>query len=230
MLRVGLTGELGSGKSTVARLLAQRGAVVLSSDEMGRAMMQPGQPVYAWIVERFGSSIVQKDGSIDRKALAHIAFDPLHPRIEELNAIVHPAVIAEQAKQITSIAQTQPDAIVVVESALIFSTRYAPGGSWSERFDCIVLVTAPEETKLARFLDRAANGRQLSAEERLALHNDARRRLAQQRIVGVEEVERDPSKCVTLPNEGSLAELEQQVTVLWRMLTQLERDRTLSQS
>jgi dephospho-CoA kinase len=225
MLRVGLTGELGSGKSTVARMLAERGAVVLSSDEMGRAMMQPGQPVYAQIVERFGSGIVQQNGSIDRKALGRIAFDPRHTRIEELNAIIHPAVIAAQARQIATIARAQPEAIVVVESALIFSTKYAPGGSWSERFDCIVLVTAPEEMKLARFLDRVANGRRLSSGERLAIQTDARQRLVQQRIG-----ERDTSGCLVLHNDGSLAALEQQVDALWQRLKQFDHSSTSSRS
>ncbi len=91
MLRVGLTGELGSGKSTVARMLAERGAVVLSSDEMGRALMQPGQPVYAQIVATFGNEVIAADGSLDRKKLAALAFDAKQPRVEELNALVHPA-------------------------------------------------------------------------------------------------------------------------------------------
>src|ERR1700744_4901601 len=158
MLRVGLTGELGSGKSTVAQMLAARGAIVLSSDEMGRAMMQPGQRAFAQIIERFGSAILNGDGPLNRHALAHLAFDANNPRIEELNAIIHPAVIAAQAEQIAVIARTQPHAIVVVESALIFSTKHTPEGSWRSRFDCIVLVTAPDDTKIERFIRRSARG------------------------------------------------------------------------
>ena len=75
MLRVGLTGDLGSGKSTVARMFAERGAVVLSSDEMGRAMMQPGEAVYTAIAERFGKGVVAPDGSLDRRELARLVFD-----------------------------------------------------------------------------------------------------------------------------------------------------------
>lgn len=220
MLRVGLTGELGSGKSTLAHMLGERGAVVLSSDEMARAMMQPGEPVYAQIVALFGSGVLQPDGSLDRKALAHLAFDPRHPRAEELNAIVHPAVIAEQARQIAAIAKIQPHAIIVVESALIFSTRYAPRGAWHERFDCIVLVTADEETKIARFLERMANGRVLPAEERVSLQADARQRLAQQRIA-----QQNASQCLELHNNGSLTELKQQVESLWQRLLRLERNK-----
>src|SRR5579875_2821849 len=139
MLRVGLTGELGSGKSTVAQMLAQRGAIVLSSDEMGRAMMQPGQPAFAQILRRFGLSVLSRDGTLNRSALAKLAFDPQHPRVEELNAIIHPAVIAAQAEKISELERTNPHAIVVIESALIFSTKHAPGRGWAERFDCIVL-------------------------------------------------------------------------------------------
>ena len=90
MLRVGLTGELGSGKSTVAHLLGQYGAVVLSSDEMGRALMQPGAPVFAAIADAFGPGVLASDGTLDRKALAALAFAPKHPRVEELNCLIHP--------------------------------------------------------------------------------------------------------------------------------------------
>src|ERR1700744_3845596 len=110
MLRVGLTGELGSGKSTVAHMLAEHSAVILSSDEMGRAMMQPGQPAFAQIVARFGPTILNPDGTLNRHALAKLAFDANNPRIEELNAIIHPAVIAAQAEKMAEIARTQPHA------------------------------------------------------------------------------------------------------------------------
>ena len=80
MLRVGLTGDLGSGKSTVARMLAERGAVVFSSDEMGRELMQPGQAVYAEIVRVFGPEVVAADGGLDRSRLAAMAFDRANPQ------------------------------------------------------------------------------------------------------------------------------------------------------
>src|SRR5579875_230116 len=113
MMRVGLTGELGSGKSTVARLLAEHGAIILSSDEIARAMMQPGHPVYQAIVDRFGPEILFGDGQINRPALARIAFAPDHPRIEELNTIVHPPVLAEQERLLADLARKKPNAIVV---------------------------------------------------------------------------------------------------------------------
>jgi dephospho-CoA kinase len=204
MLRVGLTGELGSGKSTVARMLAARGAVVLSSDDMARAMMQPGQPVYDAIVHTFGPGIVLPDSTLDRKALAALAFDPQHPRVEELNAIIHPAVIAEQERRIAEIAREQPKAIVIVESALIFTTKYAGGAEpWRHRFDRIILVSAPDEVKIQRFIERIAAGRALTGDERDRLRADAQQRLAAQRI----PADLDPL-CLVIRNNGDLVALE----------------------
>lgn len=216
MLRVGLTGELGSGKSTVAAMLAEHGAIVLSSDEMGRAMMQPGQPAFAKIIERFGPTILNTDGTLNRGALAKLAFDPQNPRIEELNAIIHPAVIAAQAEKIAELARTQPHAIVIIESALIFSTKHAPGRSWRERFDVIVLVTASEEVKIERFIARVSSGRELTAEERLNLQIDAHSRLAQQHITTEQA-----ANCIVIENSGSVDELETKVDDVWRQLNSL---------
>ncbi len=215
MLRVGLTGDLGSGKSTVARMLAERGAVVLSSDEMGREMMQPGQAVYAAIVETFGPGVVLSDSTLDRRELARLAFT--EKRVEELNAIVHPAVIAEQARLIADIAEAKPQAIVVVESALIFSTKHgSKGQAWSDRFDEILLVTAPENVKIARFVERTSGGRTLTAEELVALQTDAQRRLKAQRSTTAQAEE-----CIVIRNNGDIAALESRVSDVWRALQRM---------
>jgi dephospho-CoA kinase len=215
MLRIGLTGDLGSGKSTVAHMLADRGAIVLSSDDMARSMMQPDQPVFDEIVARFGPSILTPDGTLDRRALAALAFNPAHSRVEELNAIVHPAVISAQNEQLAALARTHPNAIAVVESALIFSTRYAPEGAWHSRFDRILLVTAPEAQKIARFIARASSGRTLTPAERLALETDARQRLA------LQHTEDFASECLVLHNDGNLAALELQVESIWQHVKSL---------
>ncbi len=217
MLRVGLTGGLGSGKSTAARLFAALGAHVLQSDAIGRELMEPGQAVYAAIVNHFGRGVVQPDGRLDRVALAKIAFDD--GRVEELNAIVHPAVIARQAELSEAIFHKDRRAIVMVESALIFETKY--GGSqtteragWHNRFDRIILVTAPEEVKIARFVARAAAGEAITAERRTKLEAEARSRLAQQ----IPD-ERKSALCdYVLTNGGPLTELEWQVDQLWPIL------------
>jgi len=213
MLRVGLTGELGSGKSTVAQMLAAHGAIILSSDEMGRAMMQPGHPVFAQIVQQIGPAILNTDGTLNRHALAHLAFDPHNPRIEELNAIIHPAVIAAQAQKVAEIARTQPHAIVVVESALIFSTKHTPQGGWRSRFDCVILVTAPDEIKIDRFIQRTAPG---STDAHL--RDDARRRLEAQRSAVPGDI-----PCYTIENNGPLVHLQAAVDTIWLHMAAMER-------
>ena len=216
MLRVGLTGELGSGKSTVAQMFAQRGAILLSSDEMGRAMMQPGHAAFDKIVEQFGTGILNSDGTLNRHALAHLAFNPQNTRVEELNAIIHPAVIAAQAEKIVELARTNPHAIVVIESALIFSTRHAPGRGWRDRFDCIILVTAPDDIKIDRFIQRTAPNSTNDSH----LRDDARRRLQAQRATIPNDI-----PTYTIKNDGSLGELQQQVEGLWSQLVALQSSR-----
>ena len=111
MLRVGLTGGLGSGKSTAGRLFRSHGAHVLEADAIGRELMQPGQAVYAGIVSHFGQGVVSASGELDRHALARIAF--AEGRVEELNAMVHPAVIARQGELAEAIFAEDPDAVVM---------------------------------------------------------------------------------------------------------------------
>jgi dephospho-CoA kinase len=237
MLRVGLTGGLGSGKSTAARLFAALGAHVLQSDAIGRELMEPGQSVHSAIVDHFGNGVVQADGRLDRVALAKIAFD--YGRVEELNAIVHPAVIARQAELSEAIFQQDRRAIVIVESALIFETKYGEtkyseiehaemndgetqhGGSqaneragWRNRFDRIILVTAPEELKIARFVARSAVGETLTVERREKLEAEARLRLAQQ----IPDEQKSSLCDYVLTNGGPLSELEWQVDQLWPIL------------
>jgi dephospho-CoA kinase len=212
MLRVALTGGLGAGKSTAARMFRALGAHVLSSDEMGRELMQPGQPVYAAIVQHFGRGVELPGGGLDRAALARIAF--AEGRAEELNAIVHPAVIARQAEIVERIAQQDSAAVVMVESALVFETLHGGAGGWSQRFDKVVLVTAPEEVKIARFVERAAKGALLNENQRAALEAEARSRLAQQ----IPDERKAALSDYVLTNSGPTTELEWQVDQLWPIL------------
>lgn len=221
MLRVGLTGGLGSGKSTAARLFAAHGAYVFQSDTIGRELMEPGQMVYAKIVGHFGKGVVLPDGRLDRGALAKIAF--ADGRVEELNAIVHPAVIARQAELSGAIFEHDPKAIVMVESALIFETHYGEtncrktqGGEarWNKRFDRIILVTAPEEVKIARFVARSADAESMTESRRAELEAEARRRLAQQ----IPDEQKSSLSDYVLTNGGQLNELEWQVDQLWPIL------------
>lgn len=232
MLRVGLTGGLGSGKSTVAAMLARHGARVLQADEIGREMMRPGQAVYAAIVERFGPDVVRADGELDRAELARLAF--AGGRVEELNAIVHPAVIARQAEMAEEIGTDDPEAVVVVESALILETKYGETkyretkygemkdggeGSWRERFDRLILVQATEALKIARYVERASKQAVLGEGEIAELKLEAQRRLGQQ----MNDAEKAKFCDYLLRNDGLVAELEIQVTALWPILKELAR-------
>jgi len=216
MLRVGLTGGLGSGKSTAGKLFAARGAHAIEADEIARAMMQPGQPVYDVIVDAFGGSVVHEDGTLDRRALARIAFE--EGRVEELNAVVHPAVIAKQAEMAQEIGAKDPAAVVMVESALIFETKHGEKGyedqSWRRRFDCVILVVASETMKIERYVQRAAAGCVRTREHRAELEAEARRRLTQQ----IPDEAKIPLADFVLDNNGPIDELELQVDQLWPVL------------
>ena len=224
MLRVGLTGGLGSGKSTAAQRFAALGAHVFSADEIGRQLMQPGEAVYAAIVAHFGASVVSLDGAdvspcgtLDRSALARIAFGSGGKdagRVEELNAIVHPAVIARQAELIDEVAARDPNAVAIVESALIFKTKYGGESGCRRRFDRLIFVKAPEELKIARFVARAAGRKTLGEEARRALEAEARRRIARQ----IDDASKAAKCDFVLTNDGSIEQLQAQVDALWPVL------------
>jgi dephospho-CoA kinase len=204
MLRVGLTGGLGSGKTTAAGMFAQLGAHVLSSDEIARGLMQPGHAMFDAIVKKFGQSVLRGDGKLDRGELARIAFE--EKRAEELNAIVHPATIARQEDLITEIVARDPQAIVIVESALIFETKHSRG--WRSRFDKLILLRASDELKIARFIQRSGGG------DVAKLEAEARRRLA--RMIADDK---KAAMCdFVIMNDGDLDRLRAQVVKIWAKL------------
>jgi dephospho-CoA kinase len=223
MLRVGLTGGMGSGKSTVAQMFAKLGAYVFSADEIGRELMQPDEAVYAAIVTHFGPSVVTSDGMLDRPALARIAFGDGSAgsgRVEELNAIVHPAVIARQVELIDEIAARDAEAVVIVESALIFETKYGGEGGCQSRFDKLLFVRAPELLRIERFVARASVDHiPLTEEARRALEAEARRRMAKQ----IDDEEKAAQCDYILTNDGSLDLLRAQVEWLWPNLQEVAK-------
>ena len=210
MLRVGLTGGLGSGKSTVAGMLRARSAKVIEADELGRALMEPGQPVFAEIVRVFGPETVGADGRLNRARLAELAFQG--GRLDELNAIVHPAVIEAQCQWTAGVIECNPDTVAVVESALIFEVERdarARGeqegvlADWRRRFDRVVVISAPDEVKIARFVAKTG-----------LAEADARSRLARQ----IPDAEKAARADYVLENTGDIASLEVQVDALWQRL------------
>ena len=217
MLRVGLTGGLGSGKSTVATFLRELGAHVIEADALGRQMMEPGHGVYNKIVHTFGPQVVSADGQLNRAKLAELAFRG--GRLHELNAIIHPAVIAAQQKMMDEIFEHDPAAIAVIESALIFEVvrdAIARGekegvlADWRRRIDFVVLVTAPDAAKIARYVARINP----SGPAREAAEADARLRLAQQ----IPDAEKVALADYVIDNSGDKAALYDQVAGLWQSL------------
>ena len=141
MLRVGLTGGIACGKSTVAKMFGELGAHVVDADALVHQLYRPGEEVYRELVRRFGQEIVKPGGEIDRARLAVLAFDG--GRVEELNKIVHPAVVRRQEQWMREIAGKEPHAVVLVEAALIFEAGLR------DRFDKIIVVTCNAEQKRA---------------------------------------------------------------------------------
>jgi dephospho-CoA kinase len=225
MLRVGLTGGLGSGKSTVAAMLRALGAEVIESDELGRALMEPGQAVFSEIVRVFGREAVGSDGRLDRKRLADQAFQG--GRVNELNAIVHPAVIAAQRRWMDQLFARNPAAVAVLESALIFEAERdarARGEhdsalvDWRRRIDRIVVVTAPDELKIVRYVSRVSP----AGADRQVAEADARRRLAHQIPDEIKAARSD----YVIDNSGDIMNLGTQVDQLWQRLIS-ESDKSL---
>jgi dephospho-CoA kinase len=198
VLVVGLTGGIGSGKSTVSALLAAKGAVVVDADAVTRDVQQPGTPVFRAMVERFGSGIVAGDGTLDRAAVADVVFaDP--DALADLTAIVHPAVGAGIAEKMASLAET--DEIVVLDVPLMVESKrgYPVAGLIVVDVDPEVAVRRLVESRGMREEDvRARMARQATRQERLARAD---------RVVD---------------NSGSLEDLERQVDGVWDWIATLD--------
>jgi dephospho-CoA kinase len=193
-LVVGLTGGIGSGKSSVSRLLAEHGAVVIDADTLAREVVEPGTPGLAAVVEAFGREVLDADGSLDRPALGARVFGDAEARAR-LEAIIHPLVRARAHE----LEQAAPeDAVVVHDIPLLVETGQ------SERFDAVVVVDAPEELQRRRLVEL----RGMSTDE-------ADRRIAAQ---ATREQRRAAADHIVV-NDGSLDELDAQVAALWRRLT-----------
>lgn len=213
MLRVGLTGGLGSGKTTVSRIFAELGACVLSADEVGRRLMQPGEQVYAAIVREFGESVVRSDGSLDRRALADLAFR--QNRAAALNRIVHPATVAAEKEWMRALGERDAGVVAIVESALIFEVeKWGTAPGWPQHFDKLILVTAPDEVKIERVVSRAIRSGAAEPARRAALEQDARARLALQ----IPDEEKAVRCDFVIRNDGVVEQTRKQVEAIYRQL------------
>ncbi|MEB3372305.1 dephospho-CoA kinase [Saccharopolyspora mangrovi] len=190
MLRVGLTGGIGSGKSTVARRLAELGAVVIDADALSREVVEPGSAGLAELVERFGDGILDGSGALDRPALAARAFADEQSRLD-LNAIVHPKVAELTARRM---AEAPADSVLVHDIPLLVEAGYAPN------YHLVIIVDAAEDVRVRRLIERGL------AEQ------DARARIAAQ---ATDEQRREVAD-VWLDNGGAVEDLLARVDELWR--------------
>jgi len=146
MLRVGLTGGVACGKSTVGAMLAERGAHYLQADTLAHQLYAPGAETFDAVVRTFGRDIVDPNGNINRRRLANAAFPH---RIAELNAIVHPAVIEAQNCWMADVERSDPDGVAVVEAALLVEAGA------TKDFDKLIVVTCNLDQKIERYAQRA---------------------------------------------------------------------------
>lgn len=198
MIVVGLTGGIGSGKSTVSAMLAERGAVIVDADAIARELQRPGSPVVAAIGERFGSDLIGPDGALDRAGVASIVFNDADA-LAALNAIVHPAIGAEINRRVE--AERGGDRVVVMDIPLLTENP-------RDGLQAIIVVDVPVEVQVRRLVEgrgfdeadaRARIGRQATREQRLATATHV------------------------VDNGGTVADLVPQIDALWSTLTSLDQ-------
>lgn len=195
MLRVGLTGGIGSGKSEVSRRLAARGAVVVDADKIAKEVVEPGTPGLAEIVEAFGEDVLRPDGTLDRERLGAIVFADAE-KLKVLNGIVHPKV-GERSERLQR--EAPDDAVVVYDVPLLAENNLAP------LYDVVIVVDTPDEVRLERLL-RYRGMPEADARARIAAQASREDRL---RIADI-----------VIRNEGSLDDLEAQIDKIWQDLSE----------
>jgi dephospho-CoA kinase len=209
MLKVGLTGGIAAGKSVVGEMFIALGAHLVQADRIAHSLMQPGEPVYNEVVRHFGREILNPDGSVNRAKLAELAFgssadgeQEQTSRIEELNRIVHPAVIRSQDEWMHAIGAQYPDAVAIVEAALLIEAGAA------KSFDALVVVTCTAEQRAERFARR----QKVDLE---AARAEVTRRMAAQ----LPDEEKVKLADYVIDNSGSLARTQEQVHSVWQDLS-----------
>jgi dephospho-CoA kinase len=205
LVKVGLTGGIAAGKSVVGEMFVALGASLVQADAIAHQLMQPGEAVYDEVVRRFGREILAADGTVNRARLAEAAFgsatENRPSRIEELNRIVHPAVIRRQEEWMEEVGRRDPEAIAIVEAALMLEAGVA------KRFDRIVVVTCRPEQRVTRWAAR------VGVDEETARREVTRRMAAQ-----LPDVEKIKAADVVIDNSGSLDSTRAQVRAVYQSL------------
>ena len=200
-----MTGNIASGKSTVASRFAELGATVVDADVLARDAVAVGTPAYQKVVARWGSHVLQPDGTLDREALRHKVFAD-KTQLDELNSIVHPDVNKLRRKMVTE-ARKRGDAVLIYVVPLLFERRLA------NEFDQIILVDAPKETRF----DRLTRLRGLSEE-------DSANMISAQMLAELKRARAD----FVIENDGSLEELREKVDEVWERLTAIDARSSLA--
>ena len=198
MLKVGLTGGIAAGKSVVGEMFVKLGAHLIQADQISHQLMQPGQPVHKEVVKHFGPGILNTDLTVNRPKLAEAAFSG---RIQELNQIVHPAVIQKQNEWMAEVGAREPHAVAIVEAALILEAGFG------DDFDRLIVVTCREEQRVQRWAHR------MNVDQETARREVARRMAAQ-----FTDEEKIKASDYVIDNSGLLDETQRQVNEIYAQL------------
>jgi len=196
-LIIGLTGGIACGKSTVAAMLAERGAFVVDADRIAREVVMPGEPALAEVAAVFGQAVIRDDGTLDRRKLGEIVFaDP--DKRKRLEAILHPAIRERMWARIRQIKADEPGRIVVADIPLLYETGQ------EDLYDGVIVVYVPRELQIKRLLARNPELGEAKARERIDAQMDIERKKEKAEWV--------------IDNSGSPESTERQVEALWREL------------
>ena len=211
MLKVGLTGGIACGKTVVGEMFVSLGAHLVQADRIAHDLMLPGRPVYNEVVRHFGRDILNRDLSINRAKLAELAFGAPQSagsfgtdavkHVQELNRIVHPAVIRAQEEWMEETGRQDPHAIAIVEAALIVEAGAA------KRFDRLIVVTCTDEQRVARF----------AARQKIDLET-ARNEVSRRMAVQLPDAEKIEAADYVIDNSGTMGQTREQVARVWEQL------------
>ena len=208
MLKVGLTGGIASGKTSVGEMFVAQGARLVQADRIAHSLMQPGEAVYNEVVRHFGGGILNPDLSVNRAKLAEVAFGPADApegkrasRIQELNRIVHPVVIRSQDAWMREMGRQDPHSVAIVEAALILEAGAA------EHFDRLIVVTCNAEQRAARF----------AARQKIDVET-ARKEVVRRMAAQLPDEEKIKAADYVIDNSGSLEQTKAQVQQAWQKL------------
>ena len=202
MLKVGLTGGIATGKSLVGGMFAELGVHTIDADEIAHDLMRPGERVYDAVVQRFGQEILNSDGTVNRARLAELAFDQKRPRIYELNSIVHPAVIERQQQWMEGIQRREPDAIVMLEAALLLEAGLR------RKFNRVIVVSCKPQQRIERW------------EKRLNVDSEtARREVTRRMMAQAPDEAKIQAADYVIDNSGTVEETRKQVQKIHEALS-----------